>query len=192
MAFSCEGVKDVLLLKFRKRKQTSTFCWRQKASCSSWWSSMAWQAGAWGFGFSDLFFLFSIFLRGGIFLSSGSCNRNVCSACLFSNRYSKIWGCVPLLTLNYSLTDLSVSQRSTWREVIQRIFMQNASWVYDIPGSFQILLTQLRDGRSCIVSKGQIKSLNKYLNESRYLLLANPFPCCFRPHLSWDELGAGH
>lgn len=54
------------------------------------------------------FFYCSIYF---IFLSSGSCNRNVCSVCLFSNRYLKIWGCVLLLTLNYSLTDLSVSQR---------------------------------------------------------------------------------
>lgn len=110
VAFSCEGVKDVLLLKFRKRKQTSTFCWRQKASCSSWWSSMAWQAGAWGFGFSHLFFLLQYICQSGHFSYIGNCNRNVCSVCLFSNRYWKIWGWVLLLTLNYNLTALSVSQ----------------------------------------------------------------------------------
>lgn len=55
---------------------------------------------------------------------------------------------------------------------------------FDIPANFQILLTQLRDGRLCIVRKQEIIYLNKYINESLYLLLANPFPCCFRPHLS--------
>lgn len=35
---------------------------------------------------SEIYFFFcNIFFRVGIFLSSGNCNRNVCSACLFNN-----------------------------------------------------------------------------------------------------------
>lgn len=84
-----------------------------------------------------------------------------------------------------------VSQRMQVERGYSKDFYAECIKVYDIPSSFQILLTQLRDGRSCIVSNGEITSVNKYI-ESLYLLLANPFPCCFRPHLSWDELGAGH
>lgn len=75
----------------------------------------------------QIYFVYcNIFFRVGIFLSSGNCNRNVCPLCLCSNRYLKIWGWVLLLTLNYNLTDLS-PKGCTWKEVIQRIFMQNAS-----------------------------------------------------------------
>lgn len=84
-----------------------------------------------------------------------------------------------------------VSQRMHVERGYSRDFYSECLLSYDIPASFQILLTQLRDGRSRIVSKGEIPSLNKYI-ESLCLLLANPFPCCFRPHLFWDELGAGH